>query len=145
MKRGRGCECVMHELALLQPIHTQNDAVAVVASRRSPASKPPHAVRRRRWEGLEGKGVGDIAGVEGEAEQGCGHASAWEKSENPPLPEEESGRPVRSRKGRSQGASNRALDNGMMDSSNYQTPIIMLLAGYDLGWSVVVMRTRRKL
>jgi hypothetical protein len=83
MKRGRGCECVMHELASLQPFHAQNDTVAVVASRASPASKPPYSVKRRRWEGLEEKGNGDIAGVEGEARQGRSHASAWEKSENP--------------------------------------------------------------
>ena len=83
MKRGRGCECTMHELASLQPIHTQNNAVAVVASRGSPASKPPSPAKRRRWGGLERKGNGDIAGVEGEARQGRSHASAWEKSENP--------------------------------------------------------------
>ena len=83
MERGRGCECVMHELASLQPIHTQNDTLAVVASRGSPASKPPYSDKRRRWEGLEGKGNGDVARVKGEAGQGCSHASAWEKSGNP--------------------------------------------------------------
>jgi hypothetical protein len=45
----------------------QNDIVAVVASRASPTSKPPYSVKRRRWEGLEEKDNGGIAGVEGEA------------------------------------------------------------------------------
>lgn len=87
MKRGRGCERIMHELASLQPFDAQNDTVAAVTSRGSPASKPPYLVKRRRWEGLEENGNGDIARVEGEARQGRSHASAWEKSENPPLPE----------------------------------------------------------
>jgi hypothetical protein len=96
MKRGRGCERIMHELASLQPFDAQNDTVAVVTSRGSPASKPPYLVKRRRWEGLEEKSNGDIAGVEGEARQGRSHASAWEKSENPRCQKEERGRPVRS-------------------------------------------------
>jgi hypothetical protein len=45
MKRGRGCECVMHKLASLQPIHAQNDTVAVVVSRASPTSKPPYSLK----------------------------------------------------------------------------------------------------
>ena len=60
-----------------------NDAVVVVASRGSSVSKPPYPVKRRRWEGLERRGNGDMARVEGEARQGRSHASAWEKFENP--------------------------------------------------------------
>jgi hypothetical protein len=54
-------------VSLVTTYSYENNTVAIVASKASPTAKPPYSVKRRRWEGLEEKDNGDIAGVEGEA------------------------------------------------------------------------------